>query len=121
MDTVSGDPGDRTAFESERAAGGQKVLQPDWRLVAAMGEEAMVAHADAEAAGDPVKDDGDGESLPRKHEESGDGADVEQNHETGGGPVQRSLEGTVVMHAHFRGILGAGYARVTRMNVTCEG
>ena len=38
MDAVGGNPEDGSAFESEAAAGGDEILEPPWRLIAAMGE-----------------------------------------------------------------------------------
>jgi hypothetical protein len=46
-----------------------------------MGEQAMVAHADAQTASNAVEHDGHEKRLPGKQEESGYGAYVEQNHE----------------------------------------
>jgi len=41
----------------------------------------MVAHADAEASGDPPEDDSDEEGSPAKHEERSDRADMEREHD----------------------------------------
>ena len=57
VNAMRGDPEDRPAFERERAADGQEVLDPLRRLVAAMRQQAVVAHADAERAGDPPQDE----------------------------------------------------------------
>ncbi len=43
MDAVGGDPEDRSAFEGERAAGGEEVLEPCGHAVAAVGEQAVIA------------------------------------------------------------------------------
>ena len=51
MHAVDRDPEDRSAFQGERGADGEKVLHPFGSFVAAMREEAMVAHAYAEASG----------------------------------------------------------------------
>jgi hypothetical protein len=95
MDAMGGDPGDGTAFESERAAHRQKVFHPNRSLVAAMGKQAMVAHADAQAPGDAIEDDRYGKRFPRKQKQSGDSADVEQKHEGSGGPIQRLLKSAI--------------------------
>ena len=121
MHAVRGDPDDRPAFERERAANGQKIFNPVRSLVSAMRQQPVIAHADAEASGNPIQHDGQGERLPRKQEKRSDRADVKQEHEGGGRPVQRPLESPVVMqNAHFRRILSAGYARHTNTNVACR-
>ena len=88
---VRRDPGDRAAFESERAANSQEVLNPARRFVPAVRQQAVVTHADAEAAGNPIQHDGECERLPGKEEERSDRADVKQQHERGGRPVQPQL------------------------------
>jgi len=95
MNAVSGDPRDGSAFERERAAKGEEIFHPDGSLVPAVGEQAVVAHADTETAGDAIKNDGYGHARPRQHKERSDGAHVESNHEAGGGPVERLLKGSV--------------------------
>ncbi len=58
MNPVGGNPEDRSAFQGECAADGQEILQPLGRAVAAMGQQAMVAHADAHVDGeDPERDE----------------------------------------------------------------
>ena len=66
-----------------------------------MGEEAVIAHADAEASGDPPEEDGDEERLPMKHEECGDGADVEDDEDGDGEPDYRLREGTIVAESSW--------------------
>src|ERR1035438_9445780 len=51
MNAMRGYPENRAAFERQGRAPGEEVLHPLGRFVTAMGEQAMVAHADAEAAG----------------------------------------------------------------------
>ena len=53
MHAVDGDEEDGAALKGERAACGEGVLHPLGRFVAAMGEEAVVSHADAESACEP--------------------------------------------------------------------
>lgn len=96
MLTVGGDPEDRSAFESECAADGEEILEPARCFVAAMREEAVVAHANAEAAGDPPQEHGDEEGLPMKHEERGDSADVERDHDEESDPDDGLGEGSIV-------------------------
>jgi len=60
MDAVCGDPEDRSALERQRAAGSKEVLDPLWSLVAAMREQTMVRHANADVDGKEIHHDGDG-------------------------------------------------------------
>ena len=70
--------------------------------VSAMGEQAVVGHADADVDGEEVHDGEDGEVLPGEAEEGGDGADVEEGHDDGGDPVDASL---LVFAAHAQVLL----------------
>ena len=56
VNAVRGDPEDRSALKRERAADREEVLDPLRRLVAAVRQQAVIAHADAEAAGDPPQE-----------------------------------------------------------------
>src|SRR6266567_588659 len=47
MNSMSGNPENRTAFERQRSADSQTILHPLWGLVAAVGQEPVVAHSDA--------------------------------------------------------------------------
>ncbi len=50
---MDGDEEDWASLQRERAANGEDIFDPFWRLAASMGQEAVGSHADAEAAGDP--------------------------------------------------------------------
>jgi hypothetical protein len=52
-----------------------------------VGEQAVIAHTDAEASGSAIEHNGNGQRFPGKEEKSGDGAHVKQDHERGGRPV----------------------------------
>jgi hypothetical protein len=52
-----------------------------------MGEQAVVAHADAERAGHPPEHDGDGNRAPVDEKQGRDRADVEGGHGDSGNPV----------------------------------
>jgi len=80
MNAVRRHPEDRPPFKRKRRAPGQKVLHPLRGFVSAMGEEPVIAHPDAQAAGDPPEKCRYQESLPGKEEERGDRAQVEQAH-----------------------------------------
>ena len=87
MNAMSGDPEDRSAFERQRAAGGQEVLDPFRCLVAAMREEAVIAHADPKRTGNDPESDGRENGAGIDNEEGGHGADVERRHRNDGDPV----------------------------------
>src|ERR1700733_3825335 len=99
MNTVRGHPEDGSAFQGERAADGQEILQPLGRAVAAMREQPMVAHADAHVDAEYPEPDEAEESLPGKHEESGHGEHMKGHHEAGSHPV---------------GLVGLGFAAQNR-------
>ena len=91
MDAVRRHPEDRAAFERQRRAPRQDVLDRPVGLVAAVRQQPVVAHADAEHAGDDVKDDG-GEDRTRVDKEKGrNGTDMEADHRRGGNPVEALL------------------------------
>ncbi len=56
MYAVSHQPLNGTTFESQRAAGNEKVFNRFRYFVTAMGKQPMIAHADTKTAGNPVKD-----------------------------------------------------------------
>jgi hypothetical protein len=102
VDAVGGYPEDGTAFKGEAAAHGDEVLDPPGGLVAAVGEQAMVGHADADVDGEEVHDDEGGEIFPGEEEEGGDGSDVKEPHGDGGDPVDAAL---LVLAAHAEVLL----------------
>jgi hypothetical protein len=102
VDAMGGYPEDGSAFEGERAAHGDEVLDPLGGLVAAVGEQAMIGDADADVDRDEVSDEEGGEVLPREEEERGDGSDVEEAHEDGGDPVDAAF---LMLAAHAEVLL----------------
>ena len=102
VDAVGGDPEDGSAFKRHGSAGGDEVFEPAGNAVAAMGEQAVVGHADADVDGEEVRDGEGGEVLPGEAEERGDGADVEEAHDDGGDPVDAAL---LVLAAHAQVLL----------------
>src|SRR3954447_16570771 len=89
VDTMRRNPEERTAFERERGAEGKEVLDGLVRLVAAMSQQAVIAHADAEAAGDVPEDCRQSQRLPGEKEECSHSTDVEGHHEGCGDPTDR--------------------------------
>jgi hypothetical protein len=102
MDAVGGNPEDWTAFEGKAAAHSDEVLDPPGGLIAAVGKQAMVGHADADVDGEEISDDEGGEIFPGEEEEGGDGSDVEGAHRDGGDPVDAAL---LVLAAHAEVLL----------------
>ena len=100
VDAMGGDPEDGASLEGHGPAGGDEVFEPLGNAVAAMGEQAMVGHADADVDGEEVHDGEGGEVLPGEAEEGGDGPNVEEDHDGGGDPVDAAL------------LVGAAHAQV---------
>jgi len=119
MLAVDGDPEDGSAFEGERSADSEEILHPFGRLVATMGEEAMVAHAYAEASGDPPEKHCDEEGLPVEHEERGDGAEVERNHDEEREPDDGLRKGTIVSERSRRSHMSIGLPSVGTVGNSC--
>ena len=87
MYAVRGDPENRSTFEGKGCADGQEIFHPFWSFVSAMSEQAMVAHADAEAARNPPQEAGNEKCLPGKEEQRCNCADVKGPHKNGRDPV----------------------------------
>ena len=105
MNTVRGHPEDRPALECQRGTYRKQVLHPLRRLIAAMGEQAVIAHADAQAARDPPQKHCDEKCLPGEKEECRDRSNVEQSHEGGCDPVDFTFCGLrffQILQFHFQ-------------------
>jgi hypothetical protein len=88
VNPMHGGPEDGAAFERESPANREEVFQTAWNLVGAMGMQTVVTHADPQAGGYPIKEYGNGESLPIKHKKRANGADMKQHQDDDSGPVQ---------------------------------
>jgi hypothetical protein len=97
MNAVRGDPEDWPALQGEATAHGDEVLDPPRSTIAAVCEQAMIGHADADIDGEKVSDAEGSEIFPRKEEQSGDGSDVKGTHGDRGDPVDAAL---LVLAAH---------------------
>src|ERR1700733_9102949 len=97
MNAMRGDPEDWSAFEGERGANRQEIFNPLGSPVSAMRQQAVIAHADAEASRDPPEKDQCEKSFPTEEEKCGDGSDVKQEHERGGNPVDFVLGGGLAL------------------------
>ena len=96
MHPMRAHPGERSAFESRGAADGQEIFHPLWRFVAAVSQQAVVAHANAKASGDPPEKSRKYHGFPGEKEQRGDRADMKCKHEKGRGPINRLRKSFVV-------------------------
>jgi len=102
VDAVGGYPEDWAALEREAAAHGDEVLDPLGNFVAAMGQQAVIGHADADVDREEIHDEENGQIFPREKEEGGDGSYVEEPHGDGGDPVDSAF---LVLAAHAQVLL----------------
>src|SRR5262252_3090472 len=101
MNAVRRDPENRAALERQRGAPGEKVLDPLWSFVSAMGKKTVVAHANAQAAGDPPQENGDEKCRPGKKEKSGNSAQVKKSHGRSRAPVDSIFAGPLFAQAEI--------------------
>ena len=66
MNPMRGDPLNGSAFERQRSADDQEVLDWLWYAVAAMSDKPMKAHPNAKTAADPVQNQGGNHPRPAK-------------------------------------------------------
>src|SRR6202795_4203171 len=97
MHAMGGDPGNRAAFDGQRSAGSQEVLDEFRSFVTAMRKQAMVAHANAQAAGNPPHEEAKNQGLPGEKEKSPEGAEMQTNHDGGHAPIDGLMKGAVII------------------------
>ncbi len=102
MNAMRGDPENRSALERERAAHGEEVLHPLRRLVAAVRQQAVIAHADAQRTGDPPQEHRHGDGAPVDEEKSRNGEDVETPHGDGRDGVHLAVGGLSAINVGHR-------------------
>ena len=78
MDAMRRHPEDRSALKRQRGEDGHDVFEPLGNLVAAMREQAVIAHADAHVDGQHIEDRHDQQTLPAEEEESSQRAHVKE-------------------------------------------
>src|SRR5438105_2164873 len=93
MNAMGSYPEDWAAFEGRRGAHGKEILDPFGSSVASVREQPVIAHADAQTAGDPPHDGGHEKSLPGEKEQGGYRANMKSDHERGGDPVNVVVAG----------------------------
>src|SRR5258707_12289129 len=87
MNAMRRNPENRSAFESESRTPGKKLFHPLGRLVSAMRQQPVIAHADAKAPGNPPQKNGDEECFPGEEKQRCNRADVKQAHRDCSTPV----------------------------------
>ena len=88
------------------------MLEPERALEAAMGEQAVIAHADADIDGYGVKRQHDHKPLPTEKEQRCQGADVKCSNCPQGDPVNACALGRGAPHANLLpggNIMGMGW------------
>ncbi len=103
---MSGHPEDRPALKRESGADGHQVLDPLGRLVAAVRQQAVVAHADADVDGQYMKHGHDCQPLPGEEKERGQRAQVEQSDGDQREPVEAFAHSGSLAHVD---LLAGGY------------
>ena len=98
MDAMGRYPEDRPAFERQRRADRQEVFQPLRALEAAVRQQPVIAHADAEATRTPSRRTALQKSFPAEQEERSQCADMECDHEAGSNPINASV---LIFRCHF--------------------
>src|ERR1700733_6106400 len=97
MNAMRGHPEDWSAFKRQSCAGGEEILDPLRGPVAAMRQQAMVGHADAQASRNPPKKHGHEQSFPGEEEERDNCPDVKQGHKGCSYPVDLVVVGWLAM------------------------
>src|SRR2546426_797224 len=87
-DAVCGHPKNRTAFQRQSCAHGQTIFHPLGRSVSAMGEQAVIAHTDAQTSRNPPKEHGNEQRLPGEKKQCDNCPDMKQRHESCSYPVE---------------------------------
>jgi hypothetical protein len=87
MYTMSHQPLNGTTFESQGAAGYEKVFNQFRHFVTAMGKQPMIAHADTKTPANPVKNYSGDYSRPTPKEKCCDGAKMGANKKNRGAPI----------------------------------
>ena len=87
MNSMRGDPENRSAFERQRGKDRKRVFEPLGNLVSAVREKPVIAHPDSQACRHPPQNYRDKERLPREEKQRHNGAHVKQRHKRSRNPV----------------------------------
>src|SRR5437660_306220 len=96
MDAMHCHPEKRSALQGQGAAQGEEILNPFVGLESAMGQQPVIAHADAQASSHPPQHQRQQHGLPTEHEKSGDRAEVKYHHKKSSKWSDRTLKSAVV-------------------------
>ena len=99
VDTVGGDPEDRSALKSKCAAGRHKVFDPLGSAEAAMRQQAVIGHADAKIYRKEIHEKEHAQILPGEEEKRGNRANVKEAHDDRRNPIDASL---LMLAAHTK-------------------
>src|SRR5882724_6474103 len=91
MNAVRGYPENWSTFERQSRAYGQEILHPLGSFVAAMGEQPVIAHTDAQTPRHPPEEHRDQQRLPGEEKDGGDCAQMKCGHEAGCDPVDFAI------------------------------
>src|SRR5882672_4073670 len=89
-------PRDRSAFNRQRSARRKDIFHPLMSFVAAMRQQPVITHSDAETAAHPISNDGEDKALPGKEEEGREGEDMKHDEKYGYAPNDRARKSFVV-------------------------
>ena len=92
MNPMRRDPENRPAFERQCGADTHQVFDPLWRLISAMRQQTVVAHADPDIDCKHIKDRHDRQTLPGEKEERGECTGVEEDNRDHGEPVDAGAD-----------------------------
>ena len=87
MHPMGGNPNQWSAFQAQGGAHREKMFDPSRHLIASVGEQAMVTHADSGIDSDDMKSGCDHHRGPAKTEERRDGSHVKEKHKAEDQPV----------------------------------
>jgi hypothetical protein len=90
MNAMARYPVQWTAFERDRSAHGERVLQQLWNLVTAMRQQPVVPHTDSQAHADEPQNHRNPKCTPGKEEKRGNRTHMKKAHEEKVEPVQRA-------------------------------
>src|SRR4029077_6369613 len=93
MNAVGCYPENWTAFQRQSRAHSQTIFHPLGRSVSTMGEQAVIAHADAQTSRNPPKEHRNEHRLPGEKEQRDNCPGVKQRHESCSYPVEFVLGG----------------------------
>jgi hypothetical protein len=102
MDAVRGDPEHGPALESQRGADGHDVFQPLGHLVAAVRQQPVIAHSNADIDGQDVERQHDHQPLPGEEEQGRQRAHMEEGHHHQRQPVDAFAHGCGAAHANLQ-------------------